>query len=198
MDNESTVLAFQRQQVEGIRLILQGISMLTGNMADALAMPEGPSGLLAIGKNQMEEAFSADVEEAKNEIPTKAATGSDRGKAGKPTATAGKAAGTKQDVPATAGKVKQEESPKPVKAAEAPKQMDITKPDEFFNEILGKEKIKKDDVQRAMGFMLMTLGRQGKDPSAIGEALAQFHGARCLSELQEEDYRGYIEAIRVL
>lgn len=196
MDNESTVLAFQRQQVEGIRLILQGISMLTGNMAEALEMSEASSGLLVAGMNQTEKASAADAKEAKNKISAKAETGSGGGKAGK--APAEKAEGTKQDVTVPDSKAKQEESQKPVKAAEAPKQMDITKPDEFFDEILGKEKIKKDDVQRAMGFMLMTLGKKGKDPSAIGEALAQFHGARCLSELQEEDFRGYIEMIRKL
>ena len=198
MDKESMVLDFQRQQIQGIRLILQGISILTGNMAEVLEMSEVPGDLLSAGKDQMEEAFAADVEEAKNGIPAKAATRSDRGKAEKTTARAEKAVGARQAAPSAVGEAKQAAPSKPEKAAEPPKQMDVTKPDEFFDEILSKEKIKKDDVQRAMGFMLMALGRQGKDPSAIGEALAQFQGARCLSELREEDYRGYVEAIRAL
>lgn len=193
MDNVNDVVVCQMEQIEGLRMIFRGLAMLATNMAEVLDLAENPTAMKRIAAELEAESrnVSASAAPVTMAQPTQVTQPT---QAEKPTQATQPA---REEKPKENKPAPQTASTQPA-AMEPPKPMDINKPDEFFNEILSKEKIQRDDVQRAMGFVLMARGKKGQNPVAIGEALSQFHGARCLSELQEEDFRGYIEAIRKL
>lgn len=195
MEKVNDVAACELQQIEGLRMIFRGLAMLATNMAEVLDLAENPAVMKRIAAEMEGESHTASADAtpvaALPVAPVSSLVQTASTQASQATAT--QPAQAMQPAPA----IKPAKTVQPA-AAEPPKPMDINKPDEFFNGILSKEKIERDDVQRAMGFVLMARGKRGQNPAAIGEALSQFHGARCLSELQEEDFRGYIEAIRKL
>ena len=197
MDRVHDILTAEQQQVEGIRTILRGIIMLATNMVEVLDIMDNPTVMNRLAgecQSEFPEVYAANAQTTKA-----AANTTGKNSNATPVQTVEKAQPNRADNPAQpVADAKPTAAPKATPAAEPPKTMDIDKPEEFFTEILSKDKLTKDDVQRAMGFVLMARGKKGQNPAAIGEALSQFHGARCLSELQEEDFRGYIEAIRKL